>query len=111
MQINQQTSVPQPDITTFQAMKNGIDITTVLPNATTLEYFYYIEAYKQVDMASFMCDYCKLHKGDEFGRDNPNISKFLSVLYAIADSDYNQDNCPNFNGYIKLAKEVFYENQ
>ena len=112
MQIAHNQPVPQPNIQIFEAMKAGIDITTALPNASMLEYYYYIEAFKKVDMASFICDYCKLHKGNEFGRNNPNISKFLSVLYAIDDNNYNQQNdYIGLDAYVELAKRVFNEDQ
>ena len=114
MQINQQTSVPQPDIAIFQAMKDGIDITTILPNASTLEYYYYIKAYKLINPSSFYI-YCGLHKGTEFGKDNPNATKFLLMLYAILDENYppleyghqQQDGYIGLDNYVELAKRVF----
>ena len=116
MQIAHNQPIPQPNIQIFEDMKAGIDITTLLPNATALEYYYYIKAYKLVNCASFY-DYCRLHKGTEFGRDNPNATKFLLMLYTIIDENYpplefchNQQNgYIGLDDYVELAKEVFNE--
>ena len=114
MQINPQTSVPQPDIQIFQSMKANIDITTILPNATTLEYYYYIKAYKLVDCKAFY-SYCKLHKGTNLSKSHPNATKFLLMLYAILDENYppleyghnQQDGYIGLDDYVELAKGVF----
>lgn len=114
MQIAHSQPIPQPNIQIFEAMKAGIDITTVLPNATTFEYYLYIKSYKLIDGESFFA-YCQQHKGSEFGKTNPNATKFLLMLYAILDENYpplehcheQQDGYIGLDDYVKLATQIF----
>ena len=114
MQITHNQPIPQPNIQVFEAMKAGIDITTILPNATTFEYYFYIKAYSLVDNVAFI-NYCQLHKGSEYGRSNPNISTFLSMLYGVLDEHFpplnyghkQQDGYIGLDDYVELAKGVF----
>lgn len=114
MQINPQKPILQPNVQIFQAMKANIDITTILPNASTLEYYYYIKAYKLVNPSSFYM-YCGLHKGTAIGKNNPNATKFLLMLYAILDENYpplecghqQQDGYIGLDDYVELAKGIF----
>ena len=114
MQIAHSQPIPQPNIQIFEAMKAGIDITTLLPSATTFEYYLYIKSYKLIDKESFFA-YCQQHKGNEFGKTNPNATKFLLMLYAILDENYpplehcheQQDGYIGLDDYVKLATQIF----
>lgn len=89
----------------FQAIKDGQDITKLLPKADTREYYFYIKAYKLVDEQGFYA-YCRVHK------QNPT---FLTMLHSILSDhypplEYNhkvKDGYKGLSNYIHYCEQVF----
>lgn len=92
----------------FHQMKQGEDLTKILPNATSKEYYFFIKAYKLVDISNFS-NYCQKHKKE--GR----ITDFHQMLIDIIDQHYPplkychelKDGYIGLETYVNIAKGVF----
>ena len=89
----------------FNQMKQGQDLTKILPNATTKEFYFYIKAFKLVNQNAFY-NYCKIHK--------PNPT-FDQMLKSILDDHYppleychlQEKGYEGLNTYVDIAKTIF----
>ena len=106
------TTIEITDI--FQQMKQGQDLTVLLPNATTKEYYFFIKAYKLVDSSNFYA-YCAVHKDLNTYHTSGVMTPFHQMLCSILEVYYPplEPNHPLEKGmdgldtYVEIAKEIF----
>ena len=95
---------------TFNQMKQGQDLTKILPNATTKEFYFYIKAFKLANQNAFFA-YCQQHK-----QANP---AFLQMLRSILSDHYppleychpQEKGYEGLDTYVDIANEVFNDAQ
>lgn len=91
----------------FAQIAKGVDLTTILPLATTpsLDHYHYIKAYKLVNPDRFYA-YCKQHK--------PN-QDFIAMLHRILAENYppleynhsEPNGYPTLSAFVAIAKTHF----
>ena len=89
----------------FQQIAQGVDLTAILPLATTpsLDYYHYMKAYKLVNPDKFYA-YCKQHKSNQ---------DFLAILHRILAENYppleynhlESDGYPTLSAFVTIARK------
>ena len=94
----------------FTQMKQGQDLTQILPNATTKEFYFYIKAFKLVNQNAFY-NYCNIHKGNLNSTDTAFHTKLKQTLddhYPPLEYCHPQEKgYEGLDTYVDIAKTIF----
>lgn len=97
----------------FQQIAQGVDLTAILPLATTpsLDYYHYMKAYKLVNPDKFYA-YCRQHKGDPL-LPTTQQTDFCQMLFLILAENYppleynhlESDGYPTLSAFVTIARK------